>query len=62
MAGRYSRSHGQSGTAPPPQATCCLLELPPPPIFAIQEAMKTLKGHQGVRDTVATPRAWPEPV
>lgn len=56
MASTYSLS----GTALLPKLLC-KLEPALLLIFALQEAMKRLKGHQGVRDTVANPRAWPEP-
>lgn len=44
---------------PHPRATCCRLELSLLLIFALGEAMKRLKGHQGVRDTETNHRAWP---
>lgn len=57
------RGQGLSGPAPfpTPQATCCCLEFSLLLSFALWEALKSLKGHQGVRDTVANHRAWPRP-
>lgn len=63
MACTDRRGQGLFGLAPfpTPQATCCRLEFSLLLSFALWEALKSLKGHQGVRDTVANHRAWPRP-
>lgn len=45
----------------PSQATCCPFEFSLLLSFLLWEALKSLKGHQGVRDTVANHRACPDP-
>ena len=62
MALTDRRGQGLSGPAlfPAPQATCCPLEFSLLS-FLLWEALKSLKGHQGVRDTVTNHRACPDP-
>lgn len=59
LNGRQDRRPGPSGTAllPRPFAACWH----PPPLFLLSGGHETLKGHQGLGDTVVNPRVWPEP-